>query len=134
MSEDLNEFERRHKLDRKRKLFAITIATKGQCILPLGTIEEVLRAVRGAGYLIIDKDRVVDLHTSHYISEIERDLAISPLLDHMRKAAAHQIARHMLDHGGIEFEKLNDGLELRSTAYVIWPKPHRELVRDEVPD
>lgn len=123
-------WKRERERDLRRKQLAMNIATKGQATVTLDAIEEVLRAAREAGYLIIDKDRVVDVHTSHRFREEERDL-IPKMLDHVRKTAAHGIGRHMLDKGGIEFEELNGGMELRSTAYVIWPKPHRDLVRDE---
>lgn len=127
---ELIAFERQRKRERKRRLLATIISAKGRAAVPLDLIEEVLRAVREAGYLIIDKDRVVDVHTSHHFREDERDL-VPKLLDHVRKTAALKIGRHMLDKGGIEFEELDGGRELRSTAYVIWPKPHGELVRDE---
>jgi hypothetical protein len=127
---DLSEYERRRERDRKRRVLATIVATKGQTTATINTIEEVLRAVREAGYLIIDKDRVVEVRTSHRFHEDERDL-VPKLLDHVRKTAALQIGRHMLDKGGIEFEELDGGRELRSTAYVIWPKPHGEIVRDE---
>jgi hypothetical protein len=123
-------FERRRERERKRRILATIVSAKGKAAATLDTIEEVLRAVRAAGYLIIDKDRVVDVHTSHRFKEEERDL-IPKLLDHVRKTAAIGIGRHMLDKGGIEFEELDGGRELRSTAYVIWPKQHGELVRDE---
>jgi hypothetical protein len=126
------DWERRRERDRRRRLLAQIVQTAGKATATLDTIEEVLRAVREAGYLIIDKDRVVDVHTSHRFREEERDL-IPQLIGHVRKTAALGIGRHMLDKGGIEFEELDGGMELRSTAYVIWPKPHRDLVRDELP-
>jgi hypothetical protein len=129
--DEIIAFERRRERERKRRLLAIIIAAKGRAAVPLDLIEEVLRAVREAGYLVIDKDRVVDVHTSHRFKEDERDL-IPKIMDHVRKTAAIQIGRHMLDKGGIEFEELDGGRELRSTAYVIWPKPHGEIVRDEL--
>lgn len=124
-------WKRERQRDLHRKQLAMNIATKGQATVTLDAIEEVLRAAREAGYLIVDKDRVVDVHTSHHFCEEERDL-IPKMLDHVRKTAAHEIGRHMLDKGGIEFEELDGGMELRSTAYVIWPKAHRALVRDEI--
>jgi hypothetical protein len=126
------DWERRRERDMRRRLLAQIVQTAGKATATLDTIEEVLRAVREAGYLIIDKDRVVDVHTSHRFREEERDL-IPQLIGHVRKTAALGIGRHMLDKGGIEFEELDGGMELRSTAYVIWPKPHRDLVRDELP-
>jgi hypothetical protein len=123
-------FERQRERERKRRVLATIVAAKGRAAVPLELIEEVLRAVREAGYLVIDKDRVVDVHTSYRIREEERDL-VPKLMDHVRKTAAFQIGRHLLDKGGIEFEELDGGRELRSTAYVIWPKPHGEIVRDE---
>lgn len=128
---DPSEFARQRERERKRRLLATIVAAKGRAAVPLDLIEEVLRAVREAGYLIIDKDRVVDVHTSHRFRGDERDL-IPKVMDHVRKSAAVGIGRHMLDKGGIEFEELDGGLELRSTAYVIWPKPHGEIIRDEM--
>jgi hypothetical protein len=128
--DELLSFERQRERERKRRLLATIVAAKGRAAVPLELIEEVLRAVREAGYLVIDKDRVVDVHTSHRFREEERDL-VPKVMDHVRKTAALQIGRHLLDKGGIEFEELDGGLELRSTAYVIWPKPHGEIVHDE---
>ena len=128
--DELIAFERQRERERKRRLLATIVAAKGRAAVPLDLIEEVLRAVREAGYLVIDKSRVVDVHTSHHFTEDELDL-VPKLLDHVRKTAALQIGRHMLDKGGIEFEEREGGRELRSTAYVIWPKPHGDIVRDE---
>lgn len=128
--DEIISFERQRERERKRRILATIVAAKGRANASIGTIEEVLRAVREAGYLVIDKSRVVDVHTSHRFRDHERDLVPKPL-DHVRKTAALQIGRHMLDNGGIEFEDLDGGRELRSTAYVIWPKPHGEIVRDE---
>jgi hypothetical protein len=130
------DFEHQRKIERKRRLLATIIAAKGSAAVPLGLIEEVLRAIREAGYLVIDKSRVVNVQTSHMFTAEQLALgnAVDKMKAHMRKIAAIGIGRHMLDKGGIEFEEreARDGsLELRSSAYVIWPKPHGETVRDE---
>jgi hypothetical protein len=91
-------FERQRERERKRRVLATIVAAKGRAAVPLELIEEVLRAVREAGYLVIDKDRVVDVHTSYRIREEERDL-VPKLMDHVRKTAAFQIGRHLARQG-----------------------------------
>lgn len=130
--DDLVAFGRQYKRDAKRKALAINIVAKSRTPLTLSQMDDALSAIRKAGYLVIDKERVVNLHSSHMFNEHERAFAdFAKVQDYARKSAAQQIGRRMLDRGGIEFETLQNGSELRSTAYVIWPKPHQEIIRDE---
>jgi hypothetical protein len=129
---DLAAADRRRERGIKQAVLATIIAAKGATALTLSQIEDALRAIRKAGYLVVDKERVVDLHTAHLFNEYEMAFTdFAKVQEYARKSAAQQIGRHMLDKGGIEFEMLSNGAEMRSTAYVIWPKPHREIVRDE---
>ena len=125
------QYERDRAIEKRREAFAYKIA--GMSGVEFKTAMAVLDALR-KDYRIIDKSRVVDLHTSRIRTHQEIELGVAPQIeDRLRVEDAIKMGRHLLGTGGIEFEETDtpQGREVRSTLYAIYPEPQRVSMRDE---
>jgi hypothetical protein len=122
-------YERERELDRRREDMALRIMARSKCPFTTTEMKDMLKAVREAGYRIIDNDRIIDHHAVKHIPV--HDI---PHKSHIRRHMALQFGEALAERGGIDFteRELKDGaIELRGDMFVIHATPMRSIVRDE---